>query len=97
MKAYFASTACRSCPTISATCAISTTEYGSTIRNRFCSSSVSYNAARCERIVESEESSLNRRLEIAKTVREKLSSDLLDNPSGPSRNQPSFGFDGLEQ
>jgi hypothetical protein len=54
---YFASTACRPCPTTSATYAISTTEYGSTIRRRFCWSNVSYSAARWERIVGSEESS----------------------------------------
>jgi hypothetical protein len=35
IKAYFASMACRSCPTTSGTNAISTTEYGLTIRNRF--------------------------------------------------------------
>ena len=58
---HLASTACRPCPTTSATYAISTTEYGSTIRRRFCSSRVSYSAARCERIVGSDESSGRRR------------------------------------
>jgi hypothetical protein len=46
---HLLSTLCRSCPTSSATCAISTTE--------FCSSKLSYNEARCERIVGSDESS----------------------------------------
>ena len=54
---HFASTSCRPCLTCCATYSISTTEYGSTMRNRFCSSSVSYSAARCERIVGSDESS----------------------------------------
>ena len=59
-RTYFASTACLSCPTHSATYATSTIEYGSTILRRFCSRSVSYNAARCERIVGSWESSVDR-------------------------------------
>ena len=55
---YLASTACRPCPTCCATYSISTPEYGLTIRNKFCSRRVSYRAARWERIVRPEESSI---------------------------------------
>jgi hypothetical protein len=57
---------------------------------------VSYNAARCERIVGSEESSFKIELEITKNDREAIS-DLLDNLSALSRNQQGFGFDEPEQ
>ena len=45
-KTHFASTSRSGCLTISATCEISTREYGSIILTRFCSSNVSYNEAR---------------------------------------------------
>jgi len=102
---YFASTSCLPWPTCFATWSISTTEYGSIMRKRFCSRRVSYSAARCERMVGSEESSgggvsakvpgYSLRRRYARTCRERGRGQThhLYSHAGPFQTLPGFDFD----
>ena len=94
-ETYLSSTACRPWPTCWATYSTSTTEYGSTIRRRFCSSRVSYRAERWVRIVESDESSKCHRWDLLSdpTTSRKSNTNLSDNPSTLFRNLRGCGFD----